>query len=55
MFLLHSLNVLLDRRSTDDARQYDGEASREGAAPSVFPAGRLTSAAWAGWWHEDAA
>ena len=61
MFLLHSLNLLhgsnllLDGRRNDDGRRYDDGSSGEGALPGVFPAGQLTSAAWEGWWHEDAA
>jgi hypothetical protein len=40
MFLLNSLNLLLDGRRSDTGS---------------FPEGKLTSAAWEGWWHEDAA
>jgi hypothetical protein len=49
MFLLNSLNLLLDARQVEDGR------SRNGAAAGGFAAGRLTSAAWEGWWHEEAA
>ncbi|MDQ0664408.1 hypothetical protein QFZ35_002906 [Arthrobacter ulcerisalmonis] len=55
MFLLTSMNLLLDGRGSDDARRYDGGPSGEAGAPVAFPAGQLTSAAWEGWWHEDAA
>ncbi|GGH91818.1 hypothetical protein ACFFGR_05175 [Arthrobacter liuii] len=54
MFLLNSLNLLLDGRD-HEARHYGAGAPGEGAAPGTFPAGQLTSAAWEGWWHEDAA
>jgi len=49
MFLVTTLNLLLDGRRDEDRR------AREEAATEAFPAGRLTSAAWEGWWHEDAA
>lgn len=58
MFLLHSLNLfngrnlLLDGGSGDDARRNDAGPSNS-AVHGEFPAGRLTSAAWEGWWHED--
>lgn len=45
MLLLNSLSLLLDSRRSDDGR----------SAGTDFPEGRLTSAAWEGWWHEDAA
>ncbi|MDT0168558.1 hypothetical protein [Pseudarthrobacter sp. BRE9] len=54
MFPLNSLNLLLDGRRSDDARRYDAGPSGDGAT-GAFPAGKLTSAAWEGWWHEDAA
>jgi hypothetical protein len=46
MLLLSSLNLLLDagRRERSD-----------GSGEIEFPTGQLTSAAWEGWWHEDAA
>ena len=47
MFLLNSLNLLLDARRGEDGRSRDGD--------NEFPEGKLTSAAWEGWWHEDAA
>lgn len=43
MFLLDSLTLLLD-----------GSGSSPDSAAGAFPAGRLTSEAWEGWWHEDA-
>ncbi|SDQ94131.1 hypothetical protein [Pseudarthrobacter chlorophenolicus] len=48
MFLLTSLNLLLDGRRNEAGGSRNTESG-------TFPAGRLTSAAWAGWWHEDAA
>jgi hypothetical protein len=54
MFLLNSLNLLVDGRRSDDGRRYEGRPE-EGATARAFPAGQLTSAAWEGWWHEDAA
>ena len=50
MFLLNSLNLLLDGRRGDDAWSSSGSAGK-----TEFPEGRLTSAAWEGWWHEEAA
>lgn len=50
MLLLNSLSLFLDARRGDESRsQYGGSGQTE------FPEGRLTSAAWEGWWHEDAA
>ncbi|MGX5714697.1 hypothetical protein [Arthrobacter sp. MAHUQ-56] len=49
MFLLNPLNLLLD------GRRAEGGRAQEDAARDVFPAGQLTSAAWEGWWHEEAA
>ncbi|WP_171046826.1 hypothetical protein [Pseudarthrobacter sp. NamE5] len=49
MFLLNSLNLLLDGRGDDGRSQHGGGAQTD------FPEGQLTSAAWEGWWHEDAA
>ncbi|WP_411376293.1 hypothetical protein ACLH0K_08245 [Arthrobacter sp. MPF02] len=49
MFLLNSLNLLLDGRRTDEGRSCAGSSGND------FPKGRLTSAAWDGWWHEEAA
>jgi hypothetical protein len=54
MFLLNSLNLLLDVRRGDDGRRHEGQ-SGEAATAGAFPAGQLTSAAWEGWWHEEAA
>lgn len=50
MFLLNSLNLLLDGRRGDDAWSSSGSNGK-----TEFPEGQLTSAAWEGWWHEDAA
>jgi hypothetical protein len=46
MLLLSSLNLLLDvgRRERTD-----------GSGENELPTGQLTSTAWEGWWHEDAA
>ena len=49
MFLLNITNLLLDGRRAEDGR------AQEDAALDAFPAGQLTSAAWEGWWHEEAA
>ena len=49
MLLLNSLNFLLDGRRSDDGR------SRNADGTGDFPEGRLTSTAWEGWWHEEAA
>ena len=48
MLLLNSLSLLLDGRRSDDGRS-------AGSGGTDFPEGRLTSAAWEGWWHEEAA
>ncbi|MBT2533827.1 hypothetical protein J7E83_17180 [Arthrobacter sp. ISL-48] len=50
MLLLNSLNLLLDARRNGDNHSYSGKNGKTG-----FPTGQLTSAAWEGWWHEDAA
>lgn len=50
MFLLNSLNLLLDGRRSDDSRSHAGGSGR-----TDFPEGQLTSAAWEGWWHEEPA
>lgn len=50
MFLLNSLNLLLDGRRGDDAWSSSGSNGK-----TEFPEGQLTSAAWEGWWHEEAA
>lgn len=50
MFLLNSLNLLLDGR-----RAEDGQSTGSGTEKTDFPEGKLSSAAWEGWWHEDAA
>ncbi|MHC6595014.1 hypothetical protein [Arthrobacter sp. C152] len=49
MFLFNTLNLLLDGRRAEEWRAHE-DTAREG-----FPAGQLTSSAWEGWWHEDAA
>ena len=48
MFLLTSLNLLLDGRRSEARGPRNSDTGS-------FPEGRLTSAAWEGWWHEDAA
>ena len=50
MLLLSSLNLLLDARRSDDNRAYSS-----GNGKKEFPNGQLTSTAWEGWWHDDAA
>ena len=50
MFLLNNLNLLLDARRSDDSRFHTGASGS-----TDFPEGQLTSAAWEGWWHEEAA
>jgi hypothetical protein len=51
MFILHSLNFLLDGRNADDRPlSYKGSSER-----TNVPEGQLTSAAWEGWWYEAAA
>lgn len=50
MLLLNTLNLLLDARRNDDNHSYIGGTGKPG-----FPSGELTSSAWEGWWHEDAA
>jgi hypothetical protein len=50
MLLWNSLNLLLDARRNDDNHSYSG-----GNGKTEFPTGQLTSTAWEGWWHEDAA
>ncbi|MCD5343366.1 hypothetical protein LR392_14145 [Arthrobacter sp. AK04] len=50
MFLLNNLNLLLDGRRGDDSRFHTG-----GTGNTEFPEGQFTSAAWEGWWHEEAA
>ncbi|MCU1566154.1 MAG: hypothetical protein JWQ56_1091 [Pseudarthrobacter sp.] len=50
MFLLNSFNLLLDGRRSEDGRSSSGASGT-----SEFPEGRLTSAAWEGWWHEESA
>jgi hypothetical protein len=49
MFLFTSLSFLLDAQRTDGSRS-DG-----GSGQTAFPEGQLSSAAWEGWWHEEAA
>ena len=50
MFLLNSLNLLLDGRRSDDGRSSGGSSGK-----TEFPEGTLSSAAWEGWWHDEAA
>ena len=51
MFLLNSLNLLLDGRKIED-----GQCSHSASnAPNNVPEGQLTSAAWEGWRYEKAA
>ncbi|WP_461190094.1 hypothetical protein [Arthrobacter sp. Z4-13] len=50
MFLLTSLNLLLDGRRNDDGRSHSG-----GDGQSDSSQGQLSSAAWEGWWQDDAA
>lgn len=50
MLLLSSLNLLLDARRSDDSRPRSS-----GSGTTGFPNGELTSTAWEGWWHDDAA
>lgn len=49
MFLLNSLNLLLDVRRNEEGR------SSGGGGMTGFPEGTLSSAAWEGWWHEGTA
>jgi hypothetical protein len=50
MLLLRSLNLLLDARRSDDPRPHSS-----GSGATGFPHGQLSSAAWEGWWHDEAA
>lgn len=50
MLLLSSLNLLFDAGRSDDSRARTGPDGM-----NEFPTGQLTSTAWEGWWHEDAA
>jgi hypothetical protein len=50
MLLLRSLNLLLDARRSDDHRPHSS-----GNGATGFPNGQLSSTAWEGWWHDDAA
>ena len=53
MFPLNSINFL---SSINFLREGQGEDSQSGAGgKDAFPEGRLSSAAWEGWWLEDAA
>lgn len=49
MFLLTSLNLLLDGQRNDDGRSHNADGISES------PQGQLSSAAWEGWWQDDAA
>jgi hypothetical protein len=48
MFLLTSLNLLLDGQRNDDNRFLSGGDGKSD------PQGQLSSAAWEGWWQDDA-
>ncbi|MCU1516267.1 MAG: hypothetical protein JWQ75_988 [Pseudarthrobacter sp.] len=50
MLLLSSLNLLLDTRRSEDNRPHSS-----GSGKTEFPNGQLSSTAWEGWWHDDAA
>lgn len=50
MFLITSLNLLLDGHRNDDNRFRSG-----GDGASDSSQGQLSSAAWEGWWQDDAA
>jgi hypothetical protein len=50
MFLITSLNLLLDGQRKDDNRSASGS---DGTSDSSQ--GQLRSAAWEGWWQDDAA
>lgn len=50
MLFLNSLNLFFDAR-----RSEDNHAHSSGSGKPGFPSGRLTSTAWEGWWHDDAA
>jgi hypothetical protein len=50
MLLLSSLNLLLDARRSEDSHAHSA-----GSGKAEFPNGKLTSTAWEGWWHDDAA
>jgi hypothetical protein len=48
MLFWSSLTLLLDSPRNDRPQFGDGKANPN------FPSGRLTSAAWEGWWHDEA-
>lgn len=50
MLLLSSLNLLFDAGRREGSGPHHCENGK-----TDFPTGRLTSSAWEGWWHEDAA
>lgn len=50
MLLLSSLSLLFDVGRAEGSRPHNG-----GIGKTDFPTGLLTSTAWEGWWHEDAA
>ena len=54
MLLWISQNFFLDSGRAG-GEQPGGHPKRPGEAFGEFPSGRLTSTAWAGWWHDDAA
>lgn len=49
MLLWSNLTLLLDSRPNDD-----DDSDFDGKAVTDFPSGQLTSAAWEGWWHDEA-
>ena len=50
MLLLSSLS-----RLSTPARSEDSHANNGVNGKTEFPTGHLTSTAWEGWWHDDAA
>ncbi len=50
MLLLSSLNLLPNAARSEDSHAHNGVNEK-----SEFPTGHLTSTAWEGWWHDDAA
>ena len=54
MLLWISQNFFLDAGRAG-GEHTGGQPKRRGEGCGEFPSGRLTSAAWAGWWHDDAA
>jgi hypothetical protein len=54
MLLWISQNFFLDAGRAD-GEQPGGLPKHPGEGRGDFPSGRLTSTAWAGWWHDDTA